>query len=251
MPPPPHSRTRKTAKKAAKRGVSGLPLKGKKVGKKSTKRGQSSKKTGLKVFKSAPAWTPDQVLPDGQHELFAQRVAMCCYSNTSCYMQAYGDDLKGDTARTNASRLLANANVAARVEHLKREGAKNAEADVGEVIRLCLNIMRTPVGYVDEESPLAQEVTREEMGGPNGQLKRGNADSGNEEVTPTIMKVKVKIPGKLEAAKLLTEIKGWKKPQEVDLTVNYTRPEEALQKAMGAGVNVKALLGKLLGGGGK
>jgi len=179
-------------------------------------------------------WTPDQALPDGQHELFAQKVALCCYSNTSCYLQAYGDDLKGDTARTNASRLLANANVAARVEHLKREGAKNAEAEVGEVIRMCLNIMRTPVGYVDEESPLAQEVQRDIT---------GTEDEGEGVVT----KVKVKIPGKLEAAKLLTEIKGWKKPQEVDLNVNYRRPEEALQNAMGAGVDVKAILGRILG----
>lgn len=252
--PLPRSRARKTAKKAAKRAPGrAVPAGGKTLRKgeretlrkkksaappKSTKGARGGKKpvsksSSLKGVKAAaPVWTPDQVLPDGQHELFAQRVALCCYSNTSCYMQAYGDDLKGDTARTNASRLLANANVAARVEHLKREGAKNAEAEVGEVIRLCLNIMRTPVGYVDEESPLAQEVQR---------------DIAGSEEEGTIMKVKVKIPGKLEAAKLLTEIKGWKKPQEVDLNVNYMRPEEALQKAMGAGVDVKALLGKLLG----
>lgn len=198
------------------------------------KTGKTEKQVKNAVKAGAVAkWTPDQVLPDGQHELFAQRVALCCYSNTSCYMQAYGDDLKGDTARTNASRLLANANVAARVEHLKREGAKNAEAEVGEVIRLCLNIMRTPVGYVDEESPLAQEVQRDIT---------GTEDEG------VVTKVKVKIPGKLEAAKLLTEIKGWKRPQEVDVNVNYSRPEDALKKAMGAGVDVKALLGKLMGG---
>lgn len=241
--------TRKPAKPTAKKAVAGKALVKRSIGQKVKKapaqavkkvrRGTAKKKPKLvmpaakKVAKKV--WTPDQALPDGQHELFAQKMATCCYSNTSCYMQAYGDDLKVDTARTNASRLLANANVAARVEHLKQAGAKNAEAEVGEVIRLCLNIMRTPVGYVDEESPLAQEVQRDIT---------GTEDEG------VVTKVKVKIPGKLEAAKLLTQIKGWMKPQEVDLNVNYKRPDEALKKAMGAGVDVKAILGKLLGQGG-
>lgn len=238
--------SRKPAKPAAKNAVVGKVLvkvsKGQEVKKEPAKAGKkvrraTAKKKPKLVMPAAKkvvkkVWTPEQALPDGQHELFAQKMATCCYSNTSCYMQAYGDDLKGDTARTNASRLLANANVAARVEHLKREGAKNAEAEVGEVIRMCLNIMRTPVGYVDEESPLAQEVQRDIT---------GTEDEG------VVTKVKVKIPGKLEAAKLLTEIKGWKKPQEVDLNVNYTRPDEALKKAMGAGVDVKAILGRILG----
>lgn len=224
--------TAKSAKRGPRKGVPGKA----RAKPAARKKAVPLKKVAAQRQVKVRPWTPDQVLPDGQHELFAQKVALCCYSNTSCYLQAYGDDIKGDSARTNASRLLANANVAARVEHLKTEGAKKAEAEVGEVVRLCLNIMRTPVGYVDEESPLAQEVQRD---------IQGTEEKG------TVTKVKVKIPGKLEAAKLLTEIKGWKKPQEVDLTVNYTRPEEALQKAMGAGVDVKTLLGKLLGGGGK
>lgn len=245
--PLPRSRARKTAKKAAKRGFSGkVAPKSKKTlrkgegetlrkkGTKSTKITQVLKKPvskshGLKVSKSsapAPVWTPDQVLADGQHEKFAQKVAMCCYSNTSCYLQAYApeDEKEIAQARKHAHRLMTKEDISARVTWLKEQGAKNVVAEIGEMKLTLLNIVRTPSGYVDPESPLCEGIDR-----------NGNAV----------------MPSKLGAIKLLGEWEGWKQKEEIDLNVNYTRPEEALQKAMGAGVNVKALLSKLLGGGGK
>ncbi len=230
---------RKSTKPTAKKAVVGKVLvkvvKGQEVKKapahavKKVRRGTAKKKPKLvmpaakKVAKKV--WTPDQALPDGQHEKFAQLVAMCCYSNTSCYLQAYApeDESEITQARKHAHRLMTKEDILARVTWLKEQGAEKVVAQIGEMKRTLLNIVRTPSGYVDPESPLCEGLDR-----------NGNAV----------------MPSKLGAMKLLGEWEGWKQKEEIDLNVNYTRPDEALKKAMGAGVDVKAILGKLLGQGG-
>lgn len=162
-------------------------------------------------------WEASQALPDGQQERFCQLMADGRYSQRSCYAQAYGCENDG-TARTNGSRLLTNANICARIAWLRDESLKNWKCEKEEVMRFLHQVITTPVGYVDEESPLAQEVQREEMqmGGARGQLKRGQAESGNEEENPPVevTKVKIKTPGKVEAAKLLAQMQGWDKSKD-------------------------------------
>lgn len=182
-------------------------------------------------------WTPDRPIENPQHERFALLMSKGVFSQTSCYLQVYGE---AEGARQSASRLMTMADIVARVNWLREQAVKDAKAELGEIVKFCLDIIRTPVGYLDEESPLVQEMTRKEMGGHNGHLV-----NGNEEVTPQVFEVKVKMPGKLDAAKLLTDLMGWKKPEEVNLNVQYERPEDGLKRAQAAGVDVAALLEKL------
>lgn len=200
----------------------------------------------VKVVKAKP-WGASHAMPDGQQERFCQLMADGRYSQRSCYAQAYGCENDG-TARTNGSRLLTNANIRARIDWLKAESLKNWKCEKEEVMRFLHQVITTPVGYVDEESPLAQEVQREEMqmGGARGQLKRGQAESGNEEESPpvVVMKIKIKTPGKVEAAKLLAQMQGWEKPKEMNLTVNYEPPNAALERMMGKGIDVTDILKK-------
>lgn len=193
------------------------------------------------------AWEASQALPDGQQERFCQLMADGRYSQRSCYAQAYGCDNDG-SARTLAWRLLTKVDITDRIDWLKAESVKNWKCEKEEVMRFLHQVIVTPVGYVDEESPLAQEVQREEMqmGGARGQLKRGQAESGNEEESPPVevIKVKIKTPGKVEAAKLLAQMQGWEKPKEMNLTVNYEPPNAALERMKGKGIDVVEMLKK-------
>lgn len=163
-------------------------------------------------------------------------------------------DSSEEAARSSASRLLTNANIRDRIEWLRKEAVKAFTCEKEEIMRLLYHAAITPVGYVDEESPLAQEVTWEEVstGGAQGQLRRGNADSGNEVESPpaTVIKRKVKMMGKNEAAKLLAQMQGWEKPKEVTLTMAYEPPSKALERAQEKGVDVMGILKKagILGG---
>lgn len=162
-------------------------------------------------------WEASQALPDGQQERFCQLMADGRYSGRSCYAHAYECENEA-SARTLAWRLLTKVDITDRIAWLRAESLKNWKCEKEEVMRFLHQVITTPVGYVDEESPLAQEVQREEMqmGGARGQLKRGQAESGNEEENPPVevTKVKIKTPGKVEAAKLLAQMQGWDKSKD-------------------------------------
>lgn len=196
---------------------------------------------------------PEVPLEDGQWETFCLLMSQQRFSAKSCYAQVFPGSSE-DAARTSASRLLTNANIRARIEWLRKEAVKAFTCDKEELMRFLHAVVFTPVGHVDEESPLAQEVQWEEMqaGGSQGKLRRGDADSGNEEASEpvTILKRKVKMPGKKECGELLARMQGWEKPKEVLLNMAYEPPSKALQRAQEKGVDVMGILKKagILGG---
>jgi len=64
-----------------------------------------------------------------------------------------------------------------------------------ELIQFLTNAITTPVGQVDENSPLAQEYTTDEI--------------GKEKI-----RTRVKMIGKLDSAKLLASMLGWSAPEK-------------------------------------
>ena len=182
-------------KKRTGAGVEGK--KARQEDKETRRRGVKKKAQGkaAKPAKSARAagekeWTPDDPLPDSQHEQFAKAMAYGAYSQTSCYLQAYGD-VERSTARVNASRLLTNANVQSRVDWLKRAAVDAFKVNKGEIMRDLYIGWKTPIGYIDLESPLAQEV-------------KYDAETG--------AVVNVKMPGKTDMLKILLQMEGIEKP---------------------------------------
>ena len=121
---------------------------------------------------------PSEPMPDGQQEMFCQKMAMGVFSNYSCYMQAYPAS-SSEAARSSSSDLLTKPNIQARIAWIREEALKHVKITLEEQLLWYLRVMDTPVGYVDDESPLAQEVQRDEVqtGGAQGQLKRGAAES--------------------------------------------------------------------------
>lgn len=144
------------------------------------------------------AWTPEQPLPDHQHEGFARLMAQGVYSQTSCYLQVY-EDVERSTARVNSSRLvLTNADVRARIEWLKRELVKDVKLTVEDSVRWCLAVRDTPVGYLDDESPLVQEVQRDHAGTEDA----------------PVLKVKIKMPSKMDAQKQIDKLMGFDRDKD-------------------------------------
>jgi len=129
-----------------------------------------------------------------------------------------------------ACSLLTNADIQQRIAWLREESLKNWKCEKEEVMRFLHAVVMTPVGYVDEESPLAQEVTRDII------------EKGDDE--PDVLKVKVKMPGKKECAELLAKMQGWEKPAEVKLNVSYEPPAQALKRAADKGVDLVSILKK-------
>lgn len=175
----------------------------------------------VKVVKAKP-WDASQALPDGQQERFCRKMAEGPYSLTSAYMQAY-PDVERDSARSNVHRLIANDSIRQRIEWLKAEAARLFVVNKAEIVRDLWVAWKTPIGYIDPESPLAQEVTYD---GETGAI------------------TKVKMPGKSDLLKLLVQMEGLEKPKEMNLTVNYEPPNAALERMKGKGIDVADLLKK-------
>jgi len=175
------------------------------------------------------AWTAEQMLVNPAHERFCQLYSDGRFSGRSCYAQAFGSENDG-TCRTEACTLLTKPDIQQRIAWLRAESLKNWKCEKEEVMRFLHAVVMTPVGYVDEESPLAQEVTRDII------------EKGDDE--PDVLKVKVKMPGKKECAELLAKMQGWEKPAEVKLNVSYEPPAQALKRAADKGVDLVSILKK-------
>ena len=90
---------------------------------------------------------PSQPLDDAQQERFCQLMAEGKTSQGQAYATAYGRDEVDNTAYTNASRLLRNAKVSARIQTLKEQGAEAALVSVEMVLReLVGNVSSAKVG---------------------------------------------------------------------------------------------------------
>lgn len=190
-------------------------------------------KPGLRT--KAKVIGPEVALVDGQQERFCRLMALGAYSNYSCYAQAYpGSSL--EAARSSSSDLLTKPNIQARIRWIREDSLKNVKIRIEESLRWYQTVRDTPVGYVDEESPLAQEVQKE--------------IEGTEETGP-ILKVKIKIPSKMDAQRQIDKLMGFEKPQEVNVNLPYEPPSKALERAKAKNLDLAAILAKagILGGG--
>lgn len=114
------------------------------------------------------------------------------------YMSA-GYAAQGNAAEVNGSKLLRNAQVQAEIMKLQADASAKADMTRDELVSFLAKAIRTPIGEIDETSPLAQEVSRDFI------EKKGG---------PEVIRVKVKSVGKLEAAKQLIAICGWAAPEK-------------------------------------
>jgi len=99
------------------------------------------------------------------------------------------------TAKKCAYLMLRRPHVITYLREERRAMAELSRMEKWELIQFLTNAITTPVGQVDENSPLAQEYTTDEI--------------GKEKI-----RTRVKMIGKLDSAKLLASMLGWSAPEK-------------------------------------
>jgi hypothetical protein len=127
-------------------------------------------------------------LDNPRHERWCQLVATpkrdgSVMTDTEAYQLAYGASL--ENAKTNAWTLRDNQGLQARIKELQAPLEVKRVLSMSEKREFLASVVRTPIGNVDETSPLAQSV-------------KYSGDGGKE----------IKMPGKLEALKLDAQLAG-------------------------------------------
>ena len=128
-------------------------------------------------------------LLNSKHESFAHLMAAGKVSQTEAYQQVY--QCSKETASAAAFRLMREQDefgIVRRFTYLREQVSAGKVLTLRERREFLASVVRTPVGAIDENSPLAQEVVYEE------------SEKGS--------RTKVKMPGKLEALKLDAEMAG-------------------------------------------
>jgi phage terminase small subunit len=141
------------------------------------------------------SFDPSQLLACAKKEKFAQLVA-----NGVNYSEAYAQ-CGYKPHGPNAQRLSKNEKVLRRIEWIRSSCAQKAQITKDELIDFLAKAVKTAVGDIDENNPLAQEVTRDYMGN---------------EIEKQIIRKRIKSVGKMDAAKLLTTLLGWNEPEKVE-----------------------------------
>ncbi len=141
-----------------------------------------------------------------KHETFAQRVASG-ESAAAAYRATY-PKASTPSAQTLGPEMLRNPQISFRVKVLQKAVREMAARDFAftktQLLRYCLEVLETPVGQVTPRHKLCQEYTIGKTG------------------------VRVKMPGKLEAAEKIIKMMGWNEPEEV--TLNPGVPPEAVEE---------------------
>lgn len=97
---------------------------------------------------------PSKPLKNSRHEAFALKIAQGM-SASEAYRES-GYDAKD--ANVTGPRLLANVGngVKARVEYIKAQAATSTVLSIAEKREFLAKVLRTPIGQIDESSPLCQ-----------------------------------------------------------------------------------------------
>lgn len=110
-----------------------------------------------------------------------------------------GYSATGNGAEVNGHKLLKNPEIKAYIEAAKERAAEAAEIERAECVKFLADVIRTPIGQIDENHPLCQEVTY-------------NVDGSR----------KVKMPAKLGAIQELAKFMGWNQPEKVEVEAGDT-----------------------------
>lgn len=148
------------------------------------------------------------------HEAFCQAIA-----KGKTGVQAYRECVaepgsKTDSCMEGACRLLSDVKITSRIEQLQKQYEQIAERQLHfgkeKLIRLLVEVIETPVGELDQNHRLANEVTRDEIMGskPDDPI--------------TVQRVKIKGISKADAIKQLAQICGWNAATKMEVAADNT-----------------------------
>jgi hypothetical protein len=108
-----------------------------------------------------------------------------------------GYGARGSVADTNASETLRIPKVAAYLATLREAASKRAEFTRDDLVGYLVEVIKTPVGQVGQDSRLAHRVKVDEAGG-----------------------FQIEMFPKSAATKQLADVMGWNKPQELKVDLS-------------------------------
>lgn len=151
----------------------------------------------LLLEKSCVITSPVPILENPRHEAFAQALAQGATADGAYEAAGFR------AHRGNAARLSANESVRARVRELQEQTSRSIAFTKQDALEFLADVVRTPIGEVDHTSRLCQERTYIE---------------GQEQTS-----VRVKMPGKLDAVKVMAQLCGWNVAEKLDVTLTGPR----------------------------
>lgn len=144
-----------------------------------------------------------------RQERFAERVAAGMPA-VRAYVEA-GYSNKGKNAEANATRMMENDGVKKRIAEIRAKTSATLDLKREDLARHLHAVVFTPLAELDENSPLIQELVIDRAG-----------------------RKRVKMIGKIESARLLCEIMGWKEPEKQQIEHTGINMDEIRQRARDA-----------------
>jgi hypothetical protein len=133
-------------------------------------------------------------LKNPKHEAFAQAVANGL-TGVQAYREKISDGCTTKSAMERACVLLRDIKISSRVEELQKLAETTLEKRLGwnkeKALTYLVEILETPVGEVDQDHRLAQEVKDTEDG------------------------KQIKLPSKADAMKQIAAMCGWNEPEKI------------------------------------
>lgn len=124
-----------------------------------------------------------------RQERFAELVASGIPASRAYPEAGYSN--KGRSAEANATRMMENDEVKARIGKIRAKMSAMMDLKRENLARHLYAVVMTPIGELDANSPLVQEFSIDREG-----------------------RKRIKMIGKIESARLLCEMMGWKEPEQ-------------------------------------
>lgn len=149
-----------------------------------------------------------------KQEKFCNYYLDCDGNASEAYRMAYdASKMQPETIWSNASRMLANSKVAARIDELRSQRAEASKVSRDKVEQVLMDIVMMDPNDLYIVDPVTGKI---KLKSP-GQMPR-RARNAMKKISNDKGKVSYEFNGKVEAAKLLASMNGWNAPQQIALT---------------------------------
>lgn len=148
-----------------------------------------------------------------KQERFCNYYLDCDGNASEAYRMAYdASKMQPETIWSNASRMLANNKVAARIEELRSERAEASKVNREKVEKILMDIVMMDPNDLYLVDPVTGKI---KLKTPRQMPKR--ARNAMKKISNDKGKVSYEFNGKVEAAKLLASMNGWNAPQQISI----------------------------------
>lgn len=149
-----------------------------------------------------------------KQEKFCNYYLDCDGNASEAYRMAYdASKMQPETIWSNASRMLANSKVAARIDELRSQRAEASKVSRDKVEQVLMDIVMMDPNDLYIVDPVTGKIKLKSPGQMPKHVRNAMKKISNDKG-----KVSYEFNGKVEAAKLLASMNGWNAPQQIALT---------------------------------